>query len=232
MKKLMIFLTLIFLVSIAYPQGTPATWKKDGNKTWFQDYKTYNGFGTKTPTVAWEFVGNTKVTGTLEITSTASLGATTVPTLNTGQGAYELYKMNQDVDSTAKVKFSNVTTTGFNLHQNTGNAINSTGPISAAQMLGGVITSTSGAATSLTTPTATAIAALLKGGGVRGSYFDLIIDNSAGSNTVTLVLDGSITVNTPAITGGATLTVTTANSVGMFRFYFTSGTTAKVFRIF
>ena len=110
-------------------------------------------------------------------------------------------------------------------------AINSTDNITAAQMLGGVITSTSGAATNLTTPTATAIMALIPSGG-RGTTFDLIIDNSAGSSTVTLVLDGSISVNTPAITGGDALTVSTANAVGLFRFYFVSATAAKVFRIY
>ena len=110
-------------------------------------------------------------------------------------------------------------------------AINSTNNITAAQMLGGVITSTSGSATSLTTPTATAIMALIPNGG-RGTTFDLIIDNSAGSSTVTVVLDGSIAVTTPAITGGDALTVSTANSVALFRFYFTSGTAAKVFRIY
>lgn len=111
------------------------------------------------------------------------------------------------------------------------NAINSTDAITAAQMLGGVITSTSGAATALTTPTATAIMALIPNGG-RGTTFDLIIDNSAGSSTITLTLDGSISVNTPAITGGDALTVSTANTVGLFRFYFVSGTAAKVFRIY
>ena len=110
-------------------------------------------------------------------------------------------------------------------------AINSTDNITAAQMLGGVITSTSGSATTLTTPTATAIMALIPSGG-RGTTFDLIIDNSAGSSTVTLTLDGSISVNTPAITGGDALTVSTANCVGLFRFYFVSATAAKVFRIY
>lgn len=110
-------------------------------------------------------------------------------------------------------------------------AVNADATVSAATMLAGVITSTSGAATAITTPTATAIAALIPGCG-RGTTFDLIIDNSAGSNTVTLVLDGSISVNTPAITGGATLTVSTANTVGLFRFYFVSGTAAKVFRVY
>jgi len=110
-------------------------------------------------------------------------------------------------------------------------AANSTVTLSATQMLAGVITSTSGAAVTFTTPTATAIMALIPGG-ARGTTFDLIIDNSAGSSTITMTLDGSIAVITPAITGGDALTVSTANVVGCFRFYFTSATAAKVLRIY
>ncbi len=113
----------------------------------------------------------------------------------------------------------------------TPDTVNFTRTITAANMLSGVITSTSAAAVSMTTPTATAIMALIPNGG-QGTTFDLIIDNSAGSSTITLVLDGSISVNTPAITGGDTLTVSTANTVACFRFYFVSGTAAKVFRIY
>jgi hypothetical protein len=110
-------------------------------------------------------------------------------------------------------------------------AMNSTGNISAANMLAGVITSTSAAATTLTTPTATAIAAQIPGC-AQGTAFDLIIDNSAGASTVTLALDASITVVNPAIiTGGATLTLATLTT-GKFSFYFTSGTTAKVYRVY
>lgn len=108
-------------------------------------------------------------------------------------------------------------------------AIDATATATVDQILSGYITSTSAAATSITTPTATALATAL--GAVRGTSFDFMIDNSAGANTVTLVLDGSITVNTPAITGGAALTVSVANAIGTFRIVFTSTTAAKIFRI-
>ena len=39
-----------------------------------------------------------------------TFGALTCPTLNTGQGAYELYKMDQDVDSESAVVFTTVNT--------------------------------------------------------------------------------------------------------------------------
>lgn len=108
-------------------------------------------------------------------------------------------------------------------------AINATATATVDQLLSGYITSTSAAATTITTPTATALAAALNA--VQGTSFDFMIDNSAGANTVTLALDSSIAVVTPAITGGATLTVSTANAIGTFRVVFTSNTTAKIFRI-
>lgn len=118
---------------------------------------------------------------------------------------------------------------GFLVSKMTPVAINTTATATAAQIVSGYITSTSAAAVGITTPTATAIAALI--GAVQGTTFDLYIDNSAGANTVTLTLDASIAVVTPAVTGGATLTVSTANAIGVFRLVFTSGTTAKIFRI-
>lgn len=116
-----------------------------------------------------------------------------------------------------------------NLTIPTPNAINSTGTATVVQMLGGVITSTSAAATSITTPTATAILAAIQGGAV-GTAFNLVVDNSQGANTITIVLDGSITAPVGAITGGNTLTVTTTHKVGIFKIYFTSPTTAVIFR--
>lgn len=50
------------------------------------------------------------LTGAATLSSTLSAGATTVTTLNTGQGAYELYAMNQDVESTDAVTFASVDT--------------------------------------------------------------------------------------------------------------------------
>lgn len=108
-------------------------------------------------------------------------------------------------------------------------AINATATATAAEIVSGYITSTSAAVVTITTPTAASIAELI--GAVKGTSFDFTIDNSAGANTVTLALDASIAVVTPAITGGATLTVSTANALGVFRIIFTSGTTAKIFRI-
>jgi hypothetical protein len=119
------------------------------------------------------------------------------------------------------------------IRKHTPAVFNSTGTLSAANMLAGVVQCTSTSAVTMTTPTATAIAALIPGC-AEGTAFDLIIDNynSSSSGAVTLALDGSITVVNPAIiTGGATLTLAVATTA-KFSFYFTSATTAKCYRVY
>lgn len=115
-------------------------------------------------------------------------------------------------------------------------ARNATITLTATDMLSGYITSTSAAATNLTTTTATLLATAMGAtAGVavaRGTAFEFSIDNTAGANTVTLVLDASIAITTPVITGTNTLTISVANGIGRFRLVFTSGTTAKIFRLF
>lgn len=117
----------------------------------------------------------------------------------------------------------------FNTYPNFGVAKDVTGVVSAAELSTGYITSTSAAPVSLSFPTATDLYTRLNA--CPGSMFDVVIDNSGGANTVTVSLDASMAVVTPAITGGDTLTVSTANAVGVFKIVFTSGTTAKIFRI-
>jgi hypothetical protein len=119
------------------------------------------------------------------------------------------------------------------IRKHTPAVFNSTGTLSAANMLAGVVQCTSTSAVTMTTPTATAIAALIPGC-AEGTAFDLIIDNynSSSSGAVTLALDNSITVVNPAIiTGGATLTLAVATTA-KFSFYFTSATTAKCYRVY
>lgn len=107
-------------------------------------------------------------------------------------------------------------------------AANVTQTLSAGPFTNGFYTSTSAAAVSLTLPTATALATAL--GASRGSTFEFIIDNTAGSNTVTVVVNTGITLpGTVVITDSNTLTVAAAN-VGVFKLVFTSGTAAKIFR--
>jgi hypothetical protein len=110
-------------------------------------------------------------------------------------------------------------------------AKNTTAVITAAELAGGRITSTSAAAAvTLTLPTATLLSPEI--GASAGSRFQFIVDNSAGANTVTLDLTGTgITTGTSPITGGGTLTVSVANVIGLFELFFTSSTAAIIRRI-
>lgn len=65
-------------------------------------------------------------------------------------------------------------------------AINATATATATQVASGYITSTSAAATTITLPTGTLLGQELKA--VRGTVFDLFIDNTAGANTVTIAV--------------------------------------------
>jgi hypothetical protein len=138
----------------------------------------------------------------------------------------------------APMRYNNVTNTiemyngtawalAIDSQQYTAAAINSTAIATAAQVAGGLITSTSAAPTTVTLPSATAIAALV--GGVRGTEFDFVVDNSGGANIVTVAVGGGTAAITAVVTGSATLTVA-AGAVGLFRLYFTSATTAVIMR--
>lgn len=70
-------------------------------------------------------------------------------------------------------------------------AVNISATATPAQVKTGYITSTSGSAVTLTLPTGTDLGVAL--GAVKGTIFDLYVDNTAGSNTVT------VAVNTNAI---------------------------------
>ena len=112
-------------------------------------------------------------------------------------------------------------------------SFDSTGTLTAAHMLRGVIKCSATAAVAMTTPSATAIAALIPNCG-QGTRFELYIDNSAStaSGVVTLTLDGSITVANPVVvTGSNTLTVA-IGSDAKFTFYYQSGTVARIYREF
>ena len=105
-----------------------------------------------------------------------------------------------------------------------------TAVLTAANLLSGCITSTSAEPVSLTTCSAADLIAEL---GDRKMFFDFVIDNSAGSNDVTLVLDASIVELTAVPNGGlGNLVVTSGTTgVGVFRIYFKSATTAVITRI-
>lgn len=124
---------------------------------------------------------------------------------------------------------SGLSTSGGNVENHTASAINATATATAAQVATGYITSTSAAATAITLPTAANLLAALPGC-KAGSSFELLVDNSAGANTVTVTASASITAATAVVTGGATLTVA-SGAVGIFKIVFTSATVAKIYRL-
>lgn len=105
-------------------------------------------------------------------------------------------------------------------------AINSTGTATAAQVATGRITSTSGAATTITLPTGTLLGAAL--GAVAGTVLDLIVDNTAGANTVTMAVAAngikSDAANTTAASFGQLTVAAGVTGIGRFTLMFSSAT--------
>lgn len=111
----------------------------------------------------------------------------------------------------------------------TGTAINTTATVTAAQLAGGLLTSTSAAAVTMTLPTATAMASQI--GATQGTTFDFVVDNSAGSNTVTVAVGSGIVAS--GFPGTNTLTLANSATIGtaVFRLTFISTTAATLARI-
>ncbi len=128
---------------------------------------------------------------------------------------------------------ANVTIAKAVIYKNTGAAINVTATATAAEVKGGLITSTSAAAVTITLPTGTLLGAAL--GAVQGTMFDLVVDNTAGANTVTLspgVNCISSQWNVYQDVGGAPHDVVSGvTGVGVFRFIFSSATACVYTRI-
>lgn len=131
-------------------------------------------------------------------------------------------------------------TTGINtfnvaiLEGHVASAINSTATATAAQVATGYITSTSGAATTITLPTGTLLGAAL--GATAGDIFDLIVDNTAGANTVTIAVavNGILSAAAAAGSGAGAGLLTVPSGVtgiGVFRLMFSSATAYAFSRI-
>ena len=111
-------------------------------------------------------------------------------------------------------------------------AINTTATATAADIITGYIASTTAAAVNITLPTATDISTALGSSVGRGTSFEFSVENTGGSNSVTLVAGTGITVHAPIISGTDNLIITPTNAIGRFRLVFTSTTSAKIFRIY
>jgi hypothetical protein len=105
-------------------------------------------------------------------------------------------------------------------------AINVTATATAAQVATGYITSTSAAAVTITMPTGTLLGAEL--GAAAGTVFDLIIDNTAGANTVTMAVAVNGVLSESAVTTAASfgdLTVPSGTTgIGRYTLMFSSPT--------
>lgn len=113
-------------------------------------------------------------------------------------------------------------------------AINSTATATAAQVATGCITSTSAAATAITLPTGTLLGAAL--GATAGDTFELIIDNTAGANTVTIAVAVNGILSAAAAAGAGAgaglLTVPSGvTGIGVFKLMFSSATAYAFSRI-
>ena len=119
----------------------------------------------------------------------------------------------------------NIAGSGSITHATT-SAINATATATAAQVATGYITSTSAAATTITLPTGTLLGAAL--GAVRGTVFDLYVDNTAGASTVTMAVAtngilSSAAADTPGSFGDLTV-ASGATGIARFTLMFASAT--------
>lgn len=125
-----------------------------------------------------------------------------------------------DIDLALNAKAAGRVVTSQALLQEHGTtaAINATATATAAEAGTGYITSTSGAATTITLPTGTALGSEL--GAVAGTIHELYIDNTAGSNTVTIaVATNGILSDAAATTAASFGQLTVASGVtGQARF--------------
>lgn len=112
-------------------------------------------------------------------------------------------------------------------------AINSTATATAAQVATGYITSTSGAATTITLPTGTLLGSYI--GAAQGTKLDLIIDNTAGSNTVTIAVavNGILSAGAAAVSASfGLLTVPSGvTGIGKYTLIFSSATAYVLTRV-
>lgn len=139
-------------------------------------YAAMSGAATCTTMAA---SGNATVGGTLTVTGASTLtGAVGVTGAVTGASTLTATKV--------------TATAGRVVEKRAVSTLNSTGTISAANLLAGIITSTSAAAVAATLPAAADVLALIPGCAV-GSSFRFTICNSAGANTVTVTASASIT---------------------------------------
>ena len=112
-------------------------------------------------------------------------------------------------------------------------AANATTTLSGAQVATGYITSTSAAPVTLTLPTGTNLGSSLSA--TQGTVFDLYIDNTAGSNTITIAVNTNAILSAAAAANGGSQGLLTVPSgvtgQACFRLMFSSSTAYTFTRI-
>jgi hypothetical protein len=138
-------------------------------------------------------------------------GATSGATLSVGSGG---------ISTTGSVA------TGTQVISHTPVAVNSTATLTAAQVIGGYITSTSAAATTMTLPTGTLLGAAV--GATQGTVIVFYVDNTAGSSTVTVAIATNGILSALAVAASASFGLLTVPSgvtgVAEFTIMFSSPT--------
>lgn len=109
---------------------------------------------------------------------------------------------NKNVNFGGNLTVAGTVTEGNSVTQYVPTAINSTATATAAQIAAGYITSTSGAATTITLPTGTLLGAQL--GAKQGTTTLFYVDNTAGANTVTIAVAVNGILSALAVAGSTT----------------------------
>src|ERR1700751_413793 len=166
------------------------------------------------------------ITATTSISATTSILATTTVTATTGLITNSITELTSGKGITLSKNIIRKATLA---------ALNTTGTVTAAMVNNGGITSTSGAAVTATIDTVANLVTQL--GAVAGTFVDFIVDNTAGSNTVTVVVPSGMVVAKQTSSGDTAvdqlLTVAASATIGMgmFRIYFSSTSAAILYRI-
>lgn len=162
--------------------------------------------------------------GNAAISGTASIGgALAVTGVTTQTGALNVTGAITGASTAVATKIN--ATAGRVTDKQVVTAVNATGPVSAAAIIGGIITSTSAAAVAATLDSAANIWALIPGA-VVGTVVTVKVSNTAGSAAVTVTLPGSIT-NRSGVAGDLVVGI---GAVINFTIIFTSSTAADIYR--
>ncbi len=162
--------------------------------------------------------------------TTGNSGAVTISTGNAGTGASGDITLSPGTASTVVGK---IITSNAVIAKHKTAAINATATATAKEVATGYITSTSGAATVITLPTGTLLGSEL--GAAQGTVHRLYIDNTAGSNTVTIAVavNGILSALAAAEAGGAGLLTVPSGVTGQacFELMFSSSTAYTFTRV-